>query len=84
MCFQWLVFFFPDLQRSLLKLIFILASRSIIPSELKLYLELFTHPDVPLNILLDPLCKLAENAHQNVPDFIVCFPIDKFSQLSKF
>lgn len=72
-----------ELQRSVLGLIYSIANHCIMPVELKLYLEMFTFTNIPMNILLEPLGKLADEIICNVPDFIVCFPTKKLSESGK-
>ncbi|KAH9641247.1 hypothetical protein HF086_016420 [Spodoptera exigua] len=66
----------PDLQRSILELIHVLASQSIEPAELAAFLKLFTAERPPLTLLLGALHRLVSTATYNTPDCILTFPVD--------
>ncbi|XP_037870206.1 lysosomal-trafficking regulator isoform X2 [Bombyx mori] len=67
---------YRELQRSVLELIYALASQSISAPELAAFLKLFTAEKPPLTPLLSTLQKLFYNATCNTPDCILTFPID--------
>lgn len=71
------IYLFPDLQRSILELIHVLASQSIEPPELAALLRLFAAEAPPLTLLLTALQRLTAHGNYHTPDCILTFPIDR-------
>ncbi|XP_054002539.1 lysosomal-trafficking regulator isoform X2 [Hylaeus anthracinus] len=71
---------YQDLQHAVLEVFTLLATQSILPSELVAYLSLFKVEAPPLLSLLEPLYHLVLGARPQ-PNFILSFPVH--SELSK-
>ncbi|XP_033358417.1 lysosomal-trafficking regulator isoform X2 [Bombus vosnesenskii] len=65
---------YQDLQHAVLEVFTLLATQSISPSELVMYLSLFKVDEPPLRSLLEPLFHLGLAARPQ-PNFIISFPV---------
>ncbi|XP_050573868.1 lysosomal-trafficking regulator isoform X4 [Bombus affinis] len=65
---------YQDLQHAVLEVFTLLATQSISPSELVMYLSLFKVDEPPLQPLLEPLFHLGSAACPQ-PNFIISFPV---------
>ncbi|XP_048261477.1 lysosomal-trafficking regulator isoform X2 [Bombus terrestris] len=65
---------YQDLQHAVLEVFTLLATQSISPSELVMYLSLFKVDEPPLQPLLEPLFHLGSAARPQ-PNFIISFPV---------